>query len=125
MIPKSFFKTRAEGSDSPAAHYLYGRATDDTLVMVREAQWLLAKDPNSFWGHQLAGDAEWSKVKPDWAVVQQHLEAAVAIDPSRPEGWLNLGYLYEDTENWPQGARSLRGGRGVGSESGEHPRCAA
>ncbi len=108
--PEGFFKARAEGNGSPAAHYLYGRATEDTLVMVREAEWLLAKDPQSYWGLQLAGDAEWSKAQPDLERVQKQLEASIAIDPSRPEGYLNLGYLYEDRDNWPKAREVFEAG---------------
>lgn len=108
--PEGFFAARAKDSASPAAHYLNGRATSDTLLMTREAEWLLAKDPHSFWGHQLAGDAEWSKAHPDMARVEEHLQASIATDPSRPEGYLNLGYLYEDQEKWPAARAAFEAG---------------
>jgi len=34
-------------------------------------------------------------------VVERYLKASIDADPSRPEGYINLGYLYEDMENWP------------------------
>jgi len=112
--PVEFFKARAEKSESIAAHYLYGdicgRANGDTVTTAREAAWILAKDPKNFWGHMLAGDAAWNYGKPDMAAVQKAYEDAVAADPSRPEGYLFLGYVFEDQDKWPEARGALDAG---------------
>jgi tetratricopeptide (TPR) repeat protein len=100
----AFFKARAEKSESAVDHYLYGRASGDSTVMAEQAAWIMKKDPKNTWGHMLAGLAEWEKASPDNSIVEKHLKDAIEADPSRPEGYINLGYLYEDMENW-QSAR--------------------
>jgi len=108
--PAEFFKSRAEKSESVVDHYLYARASGDSTVMAQEAAWIMAKDPKNAWGHMLAGLAEWERAMPDNAVVEKYLKAAVEADPSRPEGYINLGYLYEDMENWPAARETFEAG---------------
>jgi hypothetical protein len=112
--PVSFFKARTEKSESIAAHYLYGdicgRANADTVIGEREAAWILKKDSTNFWGHLLAGDAAWNYSKPDLARVQKEYEAAIAADPSRTEGYESLGFLFEDSEKWPEARAAFDAG---------------
>ena len=112
--PVTYFKTRAEKSGTVAAHYLYGdisgRAMGDSVVPAEEANWILKKDPNNFWAHMLLGDAEWNKGKPDLALVQQDYEAAISADPSQPDGYLYLGWAFEDAEKWPEARAAFDAG---------------
>jgi hypothetical protein len=112
-----YFKNQAQGSESVAAHYLYGRAADDTTVTAEEARWILSRDPSNFWGHLLAGIAEWDKSKFDTAVVHRQFLAAVTSDPSRPEGYLYLGYFFQDEERWPEAREVLDAGALTDSSS--------
>jgi tetratricopeptide (TPR) repeat protein len=91
-------------------HYLYGRASGDSTIMGEQAAWIIKKDPKNTWGHMMAGLGEWEKSKPDNAVVEKHLKDAINLDPSRPEGYLNLGYLYEDMERWPDAIAAFEAG---------------
>jgi hypothetical protein len=108
--PVAFFKARAEQSNSVAAHYLYARAADDSLVMAQEATWILAHDPKSYWGEMLSGDAEYAKENPDLGTVKKHYMNAIALDPSRPEGYLFLGYAFEDDGKWQAAREAFEAG---------------
>lgn len=107
---ESYFKTRAEASESIAAHYLYAWAANDTLITAREAAWILKQKPNDFWGHLLNAIGEWDKSKPDTVIVRSRLLAAINADPSRPEGYLYLGYFYQDEERWPEALEVFEAG---------------
>lgn len=106
----AFFKARVGKSESVVDHYLYGRASGDSTIMVQEAQWILQKDPKNAWGHMLAGIAEWERAEPDYAKVEHCLQDAIAADPSRPESYLNLGYLYEEMEKGPESIAAFEAG---------------
>jgi hypothetical protein len=108
--PAAWFKARAEGSKSIAAHYLYARASDDSTIMAEQAAWILKQDPKNFWGLMMAGEAEWNKSAPDLKQVQKSFEDAVAADPSRPEGYLYLGYLFIDQDQWKNARLALDAG---------------
>ena len=115
--PAPFFKARAEKSDALLDHYLYARAADDSVIAAQEAAWILKKDPKNFWGHLVAGNAEWSKAKPDSAVVERHFTDAIAADASRPEGYLMLGYLYQEQDNLTKARELFEAGRITDPES--------
>jgi hypothetical protein len=108
--PIAFFKEQANNSASIPAHYLYGRAADDTVIMAEQARWILQHDSSNFWGLMQAGEAEWNKKQPNLKLVQRRFEEAVAADPSRPEGYLYLGYLFEDKEQWKDARAALDAG---------------
>ena len=110
---RAFFKARAANSESVVDHYLYARASADSTVMAQEATWILAKEPNNVWGHMLAGLAEWERATPDNAKVEQHFNDAIAADPSRPESYVNLGYLYQDMDKWPEAKAVFEAGQVV------------
>ncbi|HEY3295060.1 MAG TPA: hypothetical protein VGL38_06460 [bacterium] len=98
--PVAFFKARAEKSDAISAHYLYGYLAGDSVITAREAAWILAKDPKSYWGHMLAADAEWNKENVNYAALTGHIADAIAVDPSRPEAYIYMGYVAEEQEKW-------------------------
>lgn len=108
--PVSFFEARAEGSTSVAARYLYGRASGDSTIMAQQAVWILKNHPGNYWGHILAGYAEWYREQPDVAVLRQKFTAATAADPSRPEAYLYLGWVFQDEERWPEARDALEAG---------------
>jgi hypothetical protein len=108
--PVAFFKARAESGTSVAAHYLYGRAADDTVIAAEQAQWILKQHPAHFWGLMQAGEAEWSKAAPNLESVRQSFEQAIATDPSRPEGYLNLAFLFIDGNRWAEAKPVLEAG---------------
>lgn len=94
----TYFKTRAEGSESIAKHYLYGRASGDSATQMKEAEWILGKDPKNFWGLTLKAVTLWTEDAEILKQVEGLLQQAVAVDPSRPESYLNLGFVYLDME---------------------------
>lgn len=94
----TYFKTRAEGQESIAKHYLYGRASGDSTIQMEQANWILAKDPKNYWGLTLKAVTLWTEEPEVLKQVESLLQQAVSIDPSRPEGYLNLGYVYLDLE---------------------------
>lgn len=108
--PAGFFQARADGSKSVATHYLYGRASGDSTIMAKEAQWILANHPGNYWGHILAGYAEWHREQPDVAVLRREFEAAAAIDPGRLEAYLYLGWVFLDEAMWPEAREALDAG---------------
>jgi hypothetical protein len=107
---KTYYKTRAQSSESGAAHYLYGRASGDSTIMRQEAQYILKMNPADYWGQLLAGLAEWEHEKSNDKLVQKYFEAATASDPSRPEAYLNLGWLFMDHEKWADARTALEAG---------------
>jgi tetratricopeptide (TPR) repeat protein len=109
--PAAFFKPRAETSESIADHYLYARAVGDSLIAAQEAAWILKQDPKNYWGHLMAGNAEWEKSKPDNAAIEQHFNEAITTDPSQPEAFVMLGYLYQDQDNWTKAREVFEAGR--------------
>jgi len=109
--PIAFFRSRMEkDSLSPASHYLYGRASRDSTIMAQEAQWILSRDPGNYWGFELAGYAEWYRSKPDTAILIANFQQAIAADPSRPDAYLYLGWVYWDEERWPEARAALEAG---------------
>ena len=108
--PLAFFKERMMQLQTTAAEYLYGRSSQDSIIMAETAAKLLEENPGSFWGHELAGYAEWYKSKPDTAVLIHEFKAAIDADPSRPEAYLYLGWVYWDEEMWPQAREVLEAG---------------
>lgn len=108
--PVDYFKNRAETSQSVAAHYLYGWAEEDRKIKTREAAWILKKEPHNFWGHMLAADAEWAKDKPNYTILRKQISDAIAADPSRPEGYLSMGFAFEDEEKWPEARQAFEAG---------------
>ena len=109
--PAPFFKARAEKSESVVDHYLYARASGDSTVMATEAAWIMKKDPHNAWGYMLAGLAEWERAQPDNAKIEDHFQTAIMADPSRPESYVNLGYLYQDMEKWQESREVLEAGK--------------
>ena len=106
----AFFKSRAEKSESIAAHFLYGRAADDSAIAATEATWILKKDPKNFWGHMLAADAEWGKSKTNYSLLHKHIDEAIQADPSNPNGYLYAGFAYEDQDKWTEARQAFEAG---------------
>ena len=101
---ENYFKSKADG-ESIVARYLYAWYFGDTLISAKQADWILKKDPKNFWGLVLQANSEWDKSKPDMDKVRSGFEAAVAADPSQPDGYWLLGYVFQDLDKW-QDARS-------------------
>lgn len=109
--PIAFFRSRLEqDSLSAANHYFYGRASRDSTIMAEEAQWILRHDPGNYWGFELAGYAEWHRSKPDTAVLIANFQQAISADPSRPDAYLYLGWVYWDEERWSEAREVLEAG---------------
>jgi predicted Zn-dependent protease len=109
--PAPFFKARAEKSELIADHYLYARAVADSIIAAQEAAWILQKDPKNFWGHLMAGNAEWEKASPDKALIEKDFNDAISTDPSQPEGYVMLGYLYQDQDDMPKARAAFEAGQ--------------
>ena len=115
--PITYFRTRLDqDSLAPANHYFYGRASRDSTIMAQEAQWILNRDPGGYWGYELAGYAEWYRAKPDTAVLIAHFKQAIAADPSRPDAYLYLGWVFWDEERWDEARDVLEAGAIVDPE---------
>ncbi len=97
--PAAYFKARAEGTESIAKKFLYARASGDSLTQIQTAEWILAKDPKHFWALIMKATTLWTEDEKILQQVESLLKEAVACDPSRPEGYQNLGYLYQDKED--------------------------
>lgn len=108
--PAPFFRTRAEKSESIVDHYLYARAVGDSTIAAQEAAWILKKDPNNYWGHLVAGNAEWERAKPDNAQIEKHFTDAIAANPSQPEAYVMLGYLYQEQDDWQKARAAFEAG---------------
>jgi tetratricopeptide (TPR) repeat protein len=106
----TYFKTRAEGSESIAKHYLYGRASGDSTIQMHEAEWILAKDPKNYWGLTLKAVTLWTEEAEILKQTEALLQQAVAADPARPEGYLNLGYVYLDMEQFDKAIEAFEAG---------------
>jgi hypothetical protein len=108
--PAGFFKTRAEKSDAISAHYLYGYIAGDTAIAAQQSAWILKKDPHNFWGRLLAADAEWNKETVNYDTLTSRISEAIASDPSRPEGYLYMGWVMEEEEKWPEARAAFDAG---------------
>jgi tetratricopeptide (TPR) repeat protein len=58
----------------------------------------------------LSADAEWNKAKPDYGTLNKRFADAIAADPSRPEGYLNAGYAFEEQEKWTEARAAFEAG---------------
>ncbi|MBU0509433.1 hypothetical protein KKH27_11450 [bacterium] len=115
--PITFFRQRLEmDTGSIAAHYLYGKASRDSTIMAEAARWILTREPDNYWGHELAGYAEWFKANPDTGILIRNFRKAIEADPSRPEGYLYLGWVFWDEELWPEAREVLEAGAIVDPE---------
>ncbi|MFZ5432765.1 MAG: tetratricopeptide repeat protein [Calditrichota bacterium] len=108
--PITFFKKRLEQQETLANRYWYGRASRDSVIMAETAKLILNDYPDNYWGHELAGYAEWYRAKPDTGVLIREFRAAIKADPSRPEAYLYLGWVYWDEEQWPEMREALEAG---------------
>jgi len=91
-----WYKQRMEANPTATNRYLWARASQDPEIMMAQAEWLMANEPDNFWGYYLAASTLWDAEKPDMDKVIGYFEQAVAKDPARYEGYLYLGYAYED-----------------------------
>jgi tetratricopeptide (TPR) repeat protein len=108
--PKEYYKQRADNDPTIAARFLYGRASGDSTTMELQAQAILKLSPNNYWGNLLAGLGAWEHEKSDDKLVQVDFEKAIAADPSRPESYFNLGWLFMDQKKWPEARAALDAG---------------
>jgi tetratricopeptide (TPR) repeat protein len=92
------------------AQYYYARLAQDTLVWDQKARWALAKDSTSFWAWLMWVEAEWHKSNPDMEAVIDRLQHAVSLDPSRPEGYLELGRAYTEQGEWEEARDAYQAG---------------
>ena len=83
----------------------------DSTIAAQEAAWILKKDPQNYWGHVMAGNAEWERAKPDNALIEKHFTDAIAINPSQPEAYVMLGYLFQDQDDWQRARETFEAGR--------------
>jgi tetratricopeptide (TPR) repeat protein len=95
---EAYFKTRAEGSESIAKRYVNAILYGDSTKQTETSAWILKKDANNYWGHRLAALGEWEKATPNMEKVRSEFEAAIAADPSQPDGYLYLGYALDEME---------------------------
>ncbi|MBK6766644.1 MAG: tetratricopeptide repeat protein [bacterium] len=98
-LTEEFWKARMTETPSSANRYLWARKNGETGVMKEQSAWIIEHDPENYWGYYLAAVSEMNKEKPDQAVVIRYLEAAIAKDPSRPEGWYFCADAYEQSGN--------------------------
>jgi tetratricopeptide (TPR) repeat protein len=106
---ENYFKQRAAG-ESITSRYLYAWYFGDSSTSAKEADWILKKDPKNFWGLILAANAEWDQKNADMGKVTSGLQAAIAADPSQPDGYMLLGYAYEDMQKWPDAREAFEAG---------------
>ena len=95
---EKYLKLRTQEHESIASRFVFAYYYGDSAEQLATSEWILKKDPNNFWGHRLAADAEWSKSNPALTKVRSELEAALAADPSQPEGYYELGSLFEEMD---------------------------
>jgi tetratricopeptide (TPR) repeat protein len=91
-----WYKQRMEANPTATNRYLWARASQDPEVMTAQSEWLMANDPDNFWGYYLAATTAWDAKEPDMDKVIGLFEQAVAKDPARYDGYLWLGYAYEE-----------------------------
>ncbi len=82
--------------DSAAAHYLYGRATNDPTIAEQEFRRAIELDPDFAWAHHGLGAALMLAGDVDAAIAE--FERAIAIDPSLSEAHNHLANLYLSLE---------------------------
>ena len=90
--------------------YYYARIADDTLLWEKKARWAIEKDSTSNWAWLMWMAAEWHKSKPDMKLVTERVEKAVALDPSRPEGYFFLGDAYAEQNRWDDAIAAYEAG---------------
>ncbi len=81
---------------SPAAHYLYGRATNDPTIAEQEFRRAIELDPNFAWAHHGLGAALALKGETEAAVAE--FEKAIAIRPDLADAHSHLANLYLSQE---------------------------
>jgi tetratricopeptide (TPR) repeat protein len=90
--------------------YAYALVAEDTLIWDAKARWALAKDSTSCWAWLMWTAAEWYKSKPDSNLVFKRIARAIKLDPSRPEGYLNLGDWYALQGKWTDATEAYQAG---------------
>ncbi|NUO18915.1 hypothetical protein HUU59_05650 [bacterium] len=97
LLPDSraYFRTRYERLNTSATFYLYARATNFTLEESEIESWI-EREPDNFWLRLCHMAAEWHKETPDLNIVEERVEQAIQLNPSRPEGYSFLGMLYDE-----------------------------
>ena len=80
----------------PAAHYLYGRSTNDPIAAEAEFREALALDPSFAWAHHGLGAALAMKGDTDGAIAS--FEKAIELSPDLAEAHSHLANLYLSME---------------------------
>lgn len=93
--PQSYFRDRHSRLQNPATFYLYARSTNFTLPEQEVESWL-ERDRGNYWLWLCYMATEWHKESPDQSKVEERIEQAILLDPSRPEGYSFLGMLYDE-----------------------------
>jgi tetratricopeptide (TPR) repeat protein len=96
--PAEWYQERMDANPTSTNRYLWARASGDPEIMFEQASWIMENYAENFWGYYLAAVAEWSTEEPEMNKITGHFEQAVAKDPSRFEGFLWMGYAYEEAE---------------------------
>ncbi len=94
--PAGWFKSRAEGSESLTKRYLMARASGDSLTQIQTSEWMLSKDPKHYWALMMKATTLWTDDEKILDQVHGLFLQAIAAEPSRPEAYLNLGFLCSD-----------------------------
>lgn len=98
-LTEEFWKARMDENPTSANRYLWARKTGDSGAMKEQGEWIIAHDPENFWGYYLFAVSEMNKEKPDQTVVLSYLDQAIAKDPSRMEGWYYAADANEQAGN--------------------------
>lgn len=106
---QAFFRDRHMKLQNPASFYLYARSTDFTLPEQDVQAWL-EREPDNYWLWLCIMATEWHKDSPDLAKVQERIERAIVLDPSRPEGYSFLGMFHDEQSDFKSAREAYESG---------------